>query len=51
MLIPPTFPVYDSSGGYYHFSGYHEQNPVERQKLQTNKGKESLVQLYGTCRL
>ena len=44
-VVPPTFPVTDSAG-YYHFSGYHEQNPVEYQNLQTNKGKESLVQLY-----
>ena len=45
-VTPPTFPIYDSTGGYYHFSGYHEQNPVERQMQQTNNGKESLVQLF-----
>ncbi|MEP6681809.1 MAG: SusC/RagA family TonB-linked outer membrane protein [Parafilimonas sp.] len=45
-VVPPTFPVTDSSGGYYHFLGFDEQNPVEYQNLTTNTGKESLVQLY-----
>ncbi len=45
-VVPPTFPVTDS-GGYYHFLGFDEQNPVEYQNLTTNTGKESLVQLYG----
>ncbi len=40
-------PVYNSDGTYYHYSDYHEQNPVERQMLQTNKGREYLFQMLG----
>lgn len=46
-VTPPTYPVYDENGAYYHYSDYHQQNPVERQMLQTNKGREYLVQLFG----
>lgn len=46
-VTPPTYPVYNSDGSYYQYSSYHQQNPVERQMLQTNNGKEYLLQLYG----
>lgn len=46
-VTPPTYPVYNDDGTYYHFSGYHEQNPVERQMEQTNSGKDYLLQLFG----
>lgn len=46
-VTPPTYPVYDSSGGYFHYSSYHEQNPVERQMLQINHRRETLNQMFG----
>lgn len=46
-VTPPTYPVYNDDGTYYHYTGYHMQNPVERQMLQTNTGKESLIQMSG----
>ena len=45
-VTPPTYPVYNPDGSYYHYSDYHQQNPVERQMLQTNKGTEYLVQMF-----
>jgi len=44
---PPTYPVYNQDGSYYAYSGYDQQNPVARQMLQTNNGKDYLVQLFG----
>lgn len=44
---PPTYPVYNQDGSYYGFSAYDQQNPVARQMLQTNKGKDYLTQLLG----
>ncbi len=46
-VTPPTYPVYNEDGTYYHYSEYHEQNPVERQMKQTNNGKDYLLQLFG----
>ncbi len=46
-VTPPTYPVYNTDGSYYHYSDYHEQNPVERQMLQVNKGREYLFQMLG----
>lgn len=46
-VTPPTYPVYNDDGTYYHYSGYHMQNPVERQMEQTNNGKEYLIQMLG----
>ncbi len=43
---PPTYPVYNPNGSYYAYSGYDQQNPVARQMLQTNNGKDYLTQLF-----
>lgn len=43
---PPTYPVYNPDGTYYAYSGYDQQNPVARQMLQTNNGKDYLTQLF-----
>ena len=45
-VTPPVYPVYNADGSYFHYSDYHQQNPVERQMLQTNNGTEYLVQMF-----
>ena len=45
-VTPPVYPVYNADGSYYHYSDYHQQNPVERQMIQTNNGTESLTQMF-----
>ncbi|MET0636491.1 MAG: SusC/RagA family TonB-linked outer membrane protein [Chitinophagaceae bacterium] len=45
----PTYPVFNADGSYYEFSGFEQQNPVARQELQTNQGKQFLTQLLGSA--
>ncbi|RYY61215.1 MAG: TonB-dependent receptor [Chitinophagaceae bacterium] len=43
----PTYPVFNPDGSYYQFNGFEQQNPVARQELQTNQGKQKLMQVLG----
>jgi TonB-linked SusC/RagA family outer membrane protein len=44
---PPTYPVKNPDGSYFAFSDYDQQNPVARQMMETNTGREYLTQLLG----
>ncbi|RYY57224.1 MAG: TonB-dependent receptor [Chitinophagaceae bacterium] len=45
----PTYPVYNPDGSYYEFSSFEQQNPVARQELQTNEGRQFLTQILGSA--
>ncbi|PUZ24892.1 SusC/RagA family TonB-linked outer membrane protein [Chitinophaga parva] len=45
---PPTYPVYNADGSFFHYSDFALQNPVEMQTEQENGGVEHFSQMFGT---